>query len=73
MGNSSGWGKAEKIDAAVKAESEKAADYRLQKARGLVTDKKPVDAKKLSERLVELFPNTRAAGDAKNLLAKLEK
>ena len=65
------WGKADKLDAQIKAENAKAADARVQKARNLLAEKKKDEAKKVLERVVDLFPKTPGAGEAKKMLEKL--
>src|SRR5262245_34438974 len=65
------WGKADKLDAQIKAENAKAADARVQKAKNLLAEKKKDEAKRLLERVVDLFPKTPGAGEAKKMLEKL--
>ncbi len=65
------WGKADKLDAQVKAENAKAADARVQKAKNLLAERKKDEAKKLLERVVEVFPKTAGAAEAKKMLEKL--
>jgi hypothetical protein len=65
------WGSRKKIDAAVKNESENAARNRLEKAKGLQTEKKKSEAIAALEKLLEFYPNTKAAKEAKSLLEKL--
>ena len=66
------WGTPKQIDAAVKIESEKAATKRLDKARRLQMDKKTEEACTALEKLLEFYPQSRAAADAKPLLEKLK-
>jgi hypothetical protein len=65
------WGKADKLEAQIKAENAKAADARVQKAKNLLAEKKKDDAKKLLERVVDLFPKTAGAAEAKKMLEKI--
>jgi hypothetical protein len=65
------WGKADKLDAQIKAENAKAADARVQKAKNLLVEKKKDEAKKLLERVVDLFPKTPGAAEAKKMLEKM--
>jgi hypothetical protein len=65
------WGKADKLDAQIKSENAKAADARVQKARNLLAEKKKDEAKKLLERVVDLFPKTVGATEAKKMLEKM--
>jgi hypothetical protein len=66
------WGTRKQLDAAVKAESEKAASKRLEKAKRSQTDKKTEEAVIALEKLLEFYPNSKAAGEAKPLLEKLK-
>jgi hypothetical protein len=66
------WGTRKQIDAAIKIESEKAATRRLAAARKLQAEKKTDEACAALEKLVEWYPDTKAAGEAKPLLAKLK-
>jgi TolA-binding protein len=65
------WGKADKLDAQIKAENAKAADARVQKAKNLLAERKKDEAKKVLERVVDLFPKTPGAAEAKKMLEKL--
>lgn len=65
------WGKADKLDAQIKSENAKAADARVQKAKNLLVEKKKDEAKKLLERVVEMFPKTPGASEAKKILEKI--
>jgi hypothetical protein len=66
------WGTTKQIDAAVKIESEKAATKRLDKAKRLQMDKKTEEACSTLEKLLEFYPQSKAAADAKPLLEKLK-
>jgi hypothetical protein len=65
------WGKADKLEAQIKTENVKAADARVQKAKNLLVEKKKDEAKKLLERVVDLFPKTPGAAEAKKMLEKM--
>ncbi|HMF14427.1 MAG TPA: hypothetical protein VKE94_19055 [Gemmataceae bacterium] len=67
------WGTPKQIDAAVKIEAEKAATKRLDKAKRLQTDKKTEEACTTLEKLLEFYPQSKAAAEAKPLLEKLKK
>ena len=64
------WGKADKLDATIKAEHEKAAMDRLAKAKGLALNQKKPDAIVALKKLIDYFPKTPSAKEAKVLLEK---
>jgi hypothetical protein len=66
------WGTPKQIDAAVKVEVENAATRRLDKAKRLQAEKKPEEACTTLERLLEFYPGSKAAAEAKPLLEKLK-
>jgi len=66
------WGTPKQIDAAVKVESEKAATKRLEKAKRLQGEKKIDEATSALKKLLEFYPTSKAASEAKPLLDKLE-
>jgi hypothetical protein len=66
------WGTRKQIDAAIKVENEKAASKRLEKAKRLQMDKKTEEAVVVLDKLVEYYPDAKAAKEAKGLLEKLK-
>jgi hypothetical protein len=64
------WGTHKQIDANVKIENEKAAGRRLEKAKGLHQNKKPEEAKAALDKLIEFYPTSKAATEAKALQEK---
>jgi hypothetical protein len=62
------WGKAEKIDAAIKVENENASVQLMVKAKSLLKDKKTPEAKVILQKIVDYFPKTTPAKDAAKLL-----
>src|SRR5262249_37119699 len=66
------WGSRRQIDAAVKAESEKAAARKLAAAKKLQADKKTEEAIAALEKLIEYYPSSKATTEAKTLLGKLK-
>lgn len=67
------WGTPKQIDAALKTENEKVATKKLGAAKNKQSDGKKADAITALEKLIEYYPNTRAATEAKPLLEKLKK
>jgi hypothetical protein len=65
------WGTHKQIDASVKIENEKAASRRLEKAKGLQQNKRTEEARAALEKLREFYPASKAAGEAKALLDKM--
>jgi hypothetical protein len=66
------WGTPKQIDALVKVENEKAATKRLERAKRLQVDKKTDEACTTLEKLLEYYPQSKAAAEAKPLLEKLK-
>jgi hypothetical protein len=64
------WGTPKQLDAVLKAESEKTASQKLSAARKLRAEGKEAEARATLEKIVEYYPKTRAAPDAKALLNK---
>jgi hypothetical protein len=64
------WGKADKLDATIKAEDEKAAKAKLSTAKSMLNEKKKDDAIKILTKITNDFPKTSAAAEAKKLLEK---
>jgi hypothetical protein len=67
------WGTHKQIDAGVKIENEKAATRRLDKAKGLQQSKKTEEALAALGRLIEYYPTSKAATEAKTLQEKWNK
>lgn len=66
------WGKADKLDATIKAEQDKAAMDRLAKAKSLALNQKKSEAIALVKKIVDYFPKSSSAKEAKILLEKWE-
>jgi len=66
------WGKPKQIEAALKVEVEKASSKRLDAARKLQTNGKKAEAVVALQKLLDYYPNTKAAAEAKPLLEKLK-
>jgi hypothetical protein len=66
------WGPARRLDDRRKADAEKVAAAKLEAARRLEADGKKSEARVALARLVEDFPKTQAASDARRLLARPE-
>ena len=66
------WGTPKQIDALVKPENEKAAAKRLARAKQLQADNKHAEASTALEKLLEYYPQSKAANEAKTLLEKLK-
>ena len=64
------WGTHKQIDSLVKIENEKAASKRLDKAKGLHQNKKTDDALAALDKLLEFYPTSKAATEAKALQEK---
>ncbi len=64
------WGKADKLEATIKAENEKAARERLAKAKALMADKKEKEAMAIAKTIVDYFGGTTSAKEARQLLEK---
>jgi hypothetical protein len=67
------WGKGDKLDVLIKNENDKAALDRLSKAKALAIEKKKPEAKLLLNKIVEYFPKSPAATEAKKLLEKWDR
>jgi hypothetical protein len=66
------WGTPKQIDAALKTENEKVATKKLAAAKNKQSDGKKAEAITALEKIIEYYPNTRAAAEAKPLLEKLK-
>jgi hypothetical protein len=67
------WGTHKQIDASVKIENEKAASRRLEKAKGMRQNKKTEEARAALGKLIEFYPTSKAATEAKALQEKWNK
>jgi hypothetical protein len=67
------WGTHKQIDASVKVENEKAATRRLDKAKGLQQNKKTEEALAALGKVIEYYPSSKAATEAKALQEKWNK
>jgi hypothetical protein len=66
------WGPPRFLEAAIKSDAEKVASSRLLRARGLRDAGKMDEARTALMELIDTYPKTRAAGEAKEILEKLK-
>jgi hypothetical protein len=66
------WGPPKKLEAVKKLDAEKAASLRLLRARNLSSTGKKDQALAVLRDLIETYPETRAAGEAKEMVGKLQ-